>query len=338
MWNGAGQNDNGAMFVGLREIGNAKGRFGLIIGVVGLITLLVVMLTGLTAGLGKQNTSALEALNPHSVVFKDMEEPSYTTSRVGPEDAQAGDVPLGTGQTLLSRADGTEESVAILGLPEGTRLPNGEVVGTDAVASESLGLTPGEKLTVGGAPVTVGSTADDLEYSHSPVLWVPTRDWQAAMHTDAEGTVLLASDDRGMKLSDSFNALPAYGSERGSLLMIQGFLYAIAALVIVAFLTVWTMQRTRDLAILKAIGASNGYLRKDALGQSAIILAVGVILGAAIATGFGALVGGTVPFTLSALSTVGPPLLIWVLGLAGALFATRSITNVEPQLALGGIA
>ncbi|RMD17978.1 FtsX-like permease family protein, partial [Corynebacterium gottingense] len=124
----------------------------------------------------------------------------------------------------------------------------------------------------------------------------------------------------------------------GSLLMIQGFLYAIAALVIVAFLTVWTMQRTRDLAILKAIGASNGYLRKDALGQSAIILAVGVILGAVIATGFGALVGGTVPFTLSALSTVGPPLLIWVLGLAGALFATRSITNVEPQLALGGIA
>ncbi|RMD16167.1 ABC transporter permease, partial [Corynebacterium gottingense] len=244
------------MFVGLREIGNAKGRFGLIIGVVGLITLLVVMLTGLTAGLGKQNTSALEALNPHSVVFKDMEEPSYTTSRVGPEDAQAGDVPLGTGQTLLSRADGTEESVAILGLPEGTRLPNGEVVGTDAIASESLGLTPGEELTVGGAPVTVGSTADDLEYSHSPVLWVPTRDWQAAMHTDAEGTVLLASDDRGMKLSDSFNALPAYGSERGSLLMIQGFLYAIAALVIVAFLTVWTMQRTRDLAILKAIGAS----------------------------------------------------------------------------------
>ena len=326
------------MFVGLREIGNAKGRFGLIIGVVGLITLLVVMLTGLTAGLSKQNTSALEALDPQSVVFEDMDEPSYTTSRVRMADAQQGDIPLGTGQTLLARADGTEESVALMGLPEGTTLPNGDVLGTDAIASASLGLNPGEELTVGGAPVTVGGTAEDLEYSHSPVLWLPTEDWQAAMHTEADGTILLANSERGMPLADSFNALPAYGSERGSLLMIQGFLYIIAALVIVAFLTVWTMQRTRDLAILKAIGASNGYLRKDALGQSAIILGIGVIVGAAIAIGLGSLFGEAVPFSLSPLTMVGPPLLIWVLGLAGALFATRSITKVEPQLALGGIA
>ena len=326
------------MFVGLREIGSAKGRFGMIIGVVGLITLLVVVLTGLTAGLGKQNTSALEALEPESVVFADMDEPSYTTSRIDSADVQSGDVPLGTGQTLLTRADGTEESVAVLGLPEGTTLPSGDVLGDTVVASDSLGLTEGEKLTVGGAPMTVGGTVEDLEYSHSPVLWVPTADWQAAMHTDAQGTVLLASDGRGMKLEDSYNALPAYGSEQGSLLMIQGFLYIIAALVIVAFLTVWTMQRTRDLAILKAIGAPNGYLRKDALGQSAIVLGIGVILGAAVAVGLGSLLGSTVPFALTTVTTFGPPLLIWVLGLAGALFATRSITKVEPQLALGGIA
>ena len=50
------------MFVGMREITSAKGRFGLIAGTVALITLLVVVLTGLTAGLGKQNTAALEAL------------------------------------------------------------------------------------------------------------------------------------------------------------------------------------------------------------------------------------------------------------------------------------
>ena len=55
------------MFLALREITNARGRFGLIAGTVALITLLVVMLTGLTAGLGKQNTSALEALNPRGV-------------------------------------------------------------------------------------------------------------------------------------------------------------------------------------------------------------------------------------------------------------------------------
>lgn len=69
----------GSMFVGIREIKKAKGRFGLIVGTVALITLLVVVLTGLTSGLGKQNTSALEALDPAAVVFEDPQDPSFTT-------------------------------------------------------------------------------------------------------------------------------------------------------------------------------------------------------------------------------------------------------------------
>lgn len=321
------------MFLAMREIKAARGRFGLIAGTVALITLLVVMLTGLTNGLGKQNTSALEALAPESVIFQDNDNPSFTTSRV---DAREGTVPLGTGQTLLSLGDGTEESVALMALPEGTRLPGGETLGSGAVASESLGTAPGETVRVGGAEVRVDEQSPDLEYSHSPVLWVPTAIWQQAMHTDAAGTVLLASDDSGLSLKDSFNALPAYGSEQGSLKMIQGFLYAIAALVIVTFLTVWTMQRTRDLAILKAIGASNSYLRRDALGQSAVILAAGALVGTAVALGIGAIAAGAAPFALTALTATAPPLAIFALGMAGAAIATRSITKVEPQLALGG--
>lgn len=43
------------MFLGLRDIRSAGGRFALIASVVGLITLLIVMLTGLTQGLGARN-------------------------------------------------------------------------------------------------------------------------------------------------------------------------------------------------------------------------------------------------------------------------------------------
>ncbi|MCQ4614854.1 ABC transporter permease [Corynebacterium sp. CCUG 55013] len=323
------------MFVGLREIVKAKGRFGLIVGTVGLITLLVVMLTGLTNGLGKQNTEALEALDAKSVVFQDMDEPSYMTSRV---TAEEGTVPLGTGQTLLLRENGKEESISILGLPPGTELPGGEVLGDGAVASRSLNVAPGDELSVGGTPITVDAVTDDLYFSHTAVLWVNTEDWKAAMHTDADGTVLLASDDRGMSMKDSFNGLAAYKSEQASFNMILGFLYAIAALVIVAFLTVWTMQRTRDLAILKAIGASNSYLRKDALGQAAVLLGIGAAVGALIALGIGLAASKVAPFSLTVLTVAGPPLAIWAIGMVGAFIATRQITKVEPQLALGGIA
>ncbi|SDM01205.1 putative ABC transport system permease protein [Corynebacterium mycetoides] len=326
------------MFVGIREIKGALGRFSLIVGVVGLITLLVVMLTGLTAGLGKQNTSALEALDPQSVTFSNMDDPSYSTSRIALGDVPAGATPLGTGQTMLTTADDTEISAAVLGLPKGTALPTGGVMGDEAVASASLGLTDGDEVGVGGASISVGEVADDLYYSHSPVLWVPTETWQAAMHTDAAGTVLLNSDDSGITLGQSFNALPAYGSEQGSLKLIQGFLYAIAALVTIAFLTVWTIQRTRDLSILRALGASSSYLRKDALGQAALILAIGVIGGGVLALGLGAIAAQVAPFSLNVITVVAPPLALWVLGMAGAWLATSSITKIDPQQALGGIA
>ncbi|AWB85178.1 FtsX-like permease family protein [Corynebacterium liangguodongii] len=326
------------MFVAMREIRGARGRFGLIAGVVALITLLVVMLTGLTAGLGKQNTSALEALRPASVTFADGDDPSYATSRIARGDVPVGAIPLGTGQTMLTAADGTEISTAVLGLPRGTALPTGHTMGDTAVASQGLGVAVGESVEVGGASIRVGEIADDLYYSHSPVLWVPTEVWQAAMHTDAAGTVLLRADDAGIALKKSFNALPAYGSERGSLLLIQGFLYAIAALVTVAFLTVWTLQRTRDLSILRALGASTRYLRKDALGQAALILCAGVLAGAAAASLLGLAAAQVAPFSLGPVTVWGPPLVLWLLGMVGAWLATRSITTIDPQQALGGIA
>lgn len=138
------------MFVGIKEIKGALGRFSLIVGVVGLITLLVVMLTGLTAGLGKQNTSALEALDPQSVTFNDMDEPSYSTSRIPADEVPVSSTPLGTGQTMLTTEDGTEISAAVLGLPKGTVLPTGVTLGDTAVASSSLGLTEGRRLASAG--------------------------------------------------------------------------------------------------------------------------------------------------------------------------------------------
>ncbi len=57
------------MFLAIRDIRFAKGRFALMASVVALITLLLVMLSGLTAGLGNQSTSAIGALPVQQIVF-----------------------------------------------------------------------------------------------------------------------------------------------------------------------------------------------------------------------------------------------------------------------------
>ncbi|HSO92395.1 MAG TPA: ABC transporter permease, partial [Arthrobacter sp.] len=145
----------------------------------------------------------------------------------------------------------------------------------------------------------------------------------------AAGTVSTTRDG-------SFQALGSYKSENGSLLLMQAFLYGISALVIVAFLTVWTVQRTRDIAVLKALGGSSGYVLRDAMVQAAIVLSAGAVAGGAAGAAGGVLAAGAAPFLLTPQTVLLPVAGIVVLGMAGAALAVRSITRVDPLLALGG--
>jgi putative ABC transport system permease protein len=134
----------------------------------------------------------------------------------------------------------------------------------------------------------------------------------------------------------SFQALGSFKSENGSLMLMQAFLYGISALVIVAFLTVWTVQRTRDIAVLKAMGASGGYVLRDAITQAAIVLLAGAGLGGAVGILGGFAAAQAAPFLVTPATTLLPVLGIVVLGLAGAALAVRRVTTVDPLIALGG--
>ena len=333
------------MFLSLRDIAYARGRFALMTGVVGMITLLLVMLSGLTGGLGKQNTSALEALDPSGVVFS-SDEPSFTESAITTDDlrAHANSAALGVGQTRMEAND-TAAGVGIFGLAEGTAIPGSEEIIGDGIAiaettAEELELSTGDEVTLAGQAQEITAIVPDWYYSHSPVVWTSLETWADITHApaDVRGTVLLTNDDDAdaVSLKEAFSGLASYSSEQGSLLTMQGFLYVISALVTVAFLTVWTIQRTRDLSILRALGASGKYLLKDALSQAAVILTVGAGLGGLIGWGLGALAAGVLPFELSAATVVVPTVGIWLLGLLGALLATRKVAQTDPLIALGG--
>jgi len=133
----------------------------------------------------------------------------------------------------------------------------------------------------------------------------------------------------------SLTAIGAFRSEIGSLLMMVGMLFGISALVIGAFFTVWTIQRKGDIAILKALGASNRVLVRDALGQALFVLVSGVLTGFAATAALGALAGQALPFMFSPLTTLLPATVMIVLGLAGAAFALRTVTTAAPLSALG---
>jgi putative ABC transport system permease protein len=360
-----------AVFVAWRDLRFAKGRFALMGAVIVLITLLVGLLSGLTAGLGQQNISAITSLPAEKLAFDAPgggQELSFSDSTVTAEqwrkwaDAPGVDSaePLGI-TTTKATAGNNSAGVSAFGVRPGSGLaPDGdELDGHAAVlsttAADDLGLTPGETFTLAGQRLTVASVSGDASFAHTPVVWTSLETWQQtapptgktdgptatviALDTTAGADLQAADQAAGtstVSQDDSLSAIGSYTSENGSLQLMRGFLFAISALVIGAFFTVWTIQRSGDVAVLKALGASTANLLKDALGQAVVLLAGGTLIGTGIAAGLGALVSGSaVPFLLTPATVLVPAAVMIALGALGAALSIRRITSVDPLTALG---
>jgi putative ABC transport system permease protein len=91
------------------------------------------------------------------------------------------------------------------------------------------------------------------------------------------------------------------------------------------------IDRIKDYGTLKAIGATNGYIRKLILMQAIIYSIIGFIIGYALIEGFrnGIANAGTL-FTFSPLIKVGFFVITAVISISGTLFAIRRITKLEP--------
>ncbi|WP_217169188.1 ABC transporter permease [Streptomyces sp. AC512_CC834] len=359
------------MFVALRDLTFAKGRFALMGVVVVLITLLVGLVSGLTAGLARENVSAVTSLPADRIAFaapSGGQDLSYANSTV--TEAQwlrwakapgvRGAEPLGITTTRAGAGD-RSTGVSVFGVrpgsplaPDGDRTDDRTVTIPHTVADE-LGVGAGDTLTLAGRELTVATTDRDVSFSHTPVVWTSLRTWQsvAPPTAAADGPVAtvialdtasgadLAATDRAagtetVTKDESLSAIGSYTSEHGSLQLMRGFLFAISALVVGAFFTVWTIQRGGDIAVLKALGATTASLVRDALGQAVVLLVGGTLAGTAAAVAIGAaLSGSAVPFVLTPATVLVPAAVMVLLGGLGAGLAVRRITSVDPLTALG---
>ncbi|WP_063053559.1 ABC transporter permease [Nocardia arthritidis] len=247
---------------------------------------------------------------------------------------------------------------------EGERLGAADGIVVSRTAIEK-GLKIGDALTVdrvGTRLKVVGALGGQHTYGHVDVAYVPLPVWQqirsgvkpgdpvpehvhreitaVAVRTGDADMDLAAGDTaagtKSLALKKSFDASPGYSAETLTLTMIQVFLYAISALVVGAFFTVWTIQRRQELAVLRAMGASTGYLLRDALTQALIILVLAVLVGLGAGVVLGSLMGSAVPFSMTAAAIGSAAALLVVLGLAGAAAAIIRIAAVDPLVALGG--
>ena len=353
------------MFLAIRDLWWARGRFALMAGAIALITLLVVMLSGLTEGLGRQSTSAITSLRADQIA---MERPasgetlSMSTSRITEAALQRAKTqpgvsaadPIGISTTRVT-VGSTPAPATLFGVdPKAAVAPSGLGPDSAVVSSELVKdhtMQVGDSISVNGKTMRVAKVVDNASFSHIPVVWVPRSLWlQTAGAAGGQGSVLALQTTKGFDAQSfdratglvaetragSLSAIGSYSAENGSLTMIRGLLIAISALVIGAFFTVWTVQREGDLAVLKAIGARTAYLLRDALGQALLTLLIGGGIGTAAALALGLAVRGQVPVVID-LTTVAVPFgLMVAVGLLGATAALRRVVTVDPMTALAG--
>jgi putative ABC transport system permease protein len=394
------------MFIALRDLRFAKGRFMLIAVVVALVAFLTTLLSGLAAGLIKNKISGLIDLdvthlafecplweeNTETGKYECQSKPSYRNSMLERdmwESWRAADGVLAAeplGHTMFNARtpnDAPLDDVVLWGIEPGSFLEPTVLEGVSLGANQKgviitkllvdRGLKLGDKFILDRVltELTVVGIADEFNIGHVPIVYTPIRTWAEATYGPPGGPppgeklpdilydfativalqlepvfasthIAEIDNELGTLTIDKVSAYKAssgYLEEIATVNMIEWFLIIISAVVIGAFFTVWTIQRSREIGLVKALGGSNSYLLRDALGQVLIIMLAGVLLGnAAVPAALWSLeqmFGSTQLFAVEIQTAVSSSALLVVAGLIGSAISIRLIARIDPIIALG---
>lgn len=364
------------MYVALRELKAARGRFLLVGLVIGLVALMTTLLSGLANGLVDDGISGLRRLPMTHLAFQPGADSTFSRSTLTERNLAAWESQPGVEASALGVSfvnarteSGKTVDVALFGVPEGSFLaPRRDAEqalagGPGLVLShefEEQGIRAGDELTIIGVdrkiPVLGFTYAGS--YGHVDIAFTQLGTWQELLYGDnAQGrfsAIALRSDDPDrvdeiapkvdrvaetevVTKEQAYSGSPGYSGETQTMSMIRWFLLVISALIVGSFFVVWTIQRTPQIALLKALGASRSYVARDAIGQLGVVLVLAAAGGGLLAFGLGALVGGTaVPFRLEIGSALSALVTLVAVGLIGCLAGIRRVTSVDPAMALRG--
>lgn len=138
-------------------------------------------------------------------------------------------------------------------------------------------------------------------------------------------------------IKETLNGIPGYSAESGTINLMLWLLIFISAFVIAVFFYVLTTQKVNQFGVMKAIGASNGFIIKSVVSEVFLLSGISILIGIGLTYVMTFVLPEDMPFTLLPNMVVLYGIILLATSLIGSLFSIRSIIKIDPITALGRV-
>ena len=348
--------------IAFRDLQWRSRRIGIAIAGAALVFALALVMSGLSAGFDNESARTVSlARGTAWIVDRGGTGPflqpsplsSATVQAVVKQVGSAHAAPLLFGRQSVQRRNGTKfgehQHVNLVGSPPG-RLgspfaASGRSIRADSevVVDATLGAQVGQQIRLGTQAFTVvGKVAGARLLAGVPNVYVTLHDAQALAFGGKDLATAIVVDrpvqpPAGTKMLDNGEAKidglrPVVNAQK-TIAMVRSLLWLVAALIMGSVVYLGVLERTKDIAVLKGMGARSRSLVGSLALQAALLGGASSIIGAGLAT----IIAPVFPLSaeIPTAAFVLLPLIAIAIGLLACLAAAKRVFTIQPALAFG---
>ncbi|NFY79198.1 FtsX-like permease family protein [Staphylococcus aureus] len=349
------------MFLAWNEIRRNKLKFGLIIGVLTMISYLLFLLSGLANGLINMNKEGIDKWQADAIVLNKDANQTVQQSVFNKKDIenkykkqatlkQTGEIVSNGHQKDNVLVFGVEKSSFLVpSLIEGHKATkDNKVLADETLKNKGFKIGDTLSLSQSDEKLHIVGFTESAKYNASPVIF--TNDATIAkinprLTGDKINAVVVRDTNwkdkklnqelEAVSINDFIENLPGYKPQNLTLNFMISFLFVISATVIGIFLYVMTLQKTSLFGILKAQGFTNGYLANVVISQTLILALFGTAFGLLLTGVTGAFLPDAVPVKFDVLTLLVFAIVLMIVSVLGSLFSILTIRKIDPLKAIG---
>ncbi|HDF5163168.1 TPA: ABC transporter permease [Staphylococcus aureus] len=349
------------MFLAWNEIRRNKLKFGLIIGVLTMISYLLFLLSGLANGLINMNKEGIDKWQADAIVLNKDANQTVQQSVFNKKDIenkykkqatlkQTGEIVSNGHQKDNVLVFGVEKSSFLVpSLIEGHKATkDNEVLADETLKNKGFKIGDTLSLSQSDEKLHIVGFTESAKYNASPVIF--TNDATIAkinprLTGDKINAVVVRDTNwkdkklnqelEAVSINDFIENLPGYKPQNLTLNFMISFLFVISATVIGIFLYVMTLQKTSLFGILKAQGFTNGYLANVVISQTLILALFGTAFGLLLTGVTGAFLPDAVPVKFDVLTLLVFAIVLMIVSVLRSLFSILTIRKIDPLKAIG---